>query len=182
MSDASITRVNEMPAGKRAIEDCDPLEVLICAVATHMNNKRYGDVFNMTTAIRNFYNNKMYQHEDLAAYFSMCRTLMFVKSESYRIADEEEPEHTDEFHAILFVTGLNSNYSEYINTFKNKVRSWSQTMADANQDAANFLMVRPVHGGAPPNSEKRNVFAASWSGRAGTGERGGRGRHTQSQG
>ena len=66
---------------------------------------------------------------------------MFVKSESYRIADEEEPLRTDEFHAILFVTGLNSNYIEYINTFKNKVRSWPQTMADANQDAANFLMV-----------------------------------------
>ena len=56
---------------------------------------------------------------------------MFVKSESYRIADEEEPLHTDEFHAILFVTGLNSNYLEYINMFKNKVRSWPQTMADA---------------------------------------------------
>ena len=103
----------------------------------------------------------MYQNEDLAAYFSRCRTLLFVKSESYRIADEEEPIHTDEFHAVLFVTGLNSNYLEYINTFKNKVRPWPQTMADANQDAANFLMGRPVHGGAPPNSEKRNVFAAS---------------------
>ena len=176
MSEASITRVNEMPAGKRAIEDCDPLEVLTCVVATHMNNKRYGDVYNMTTAIRNFYNNKMFQNEDLAAYFSRCRTLLFVKSESYRIADEEEPFHTDEFHAVLFVTGLNSNYLEYINTFKNKVRSWPQTMADANQDAANFLMGRPVHGGAPPNSEKRNVFAASRGGRAGSAGRGGRGR------
>ena len=176
MSEASITRVNEMPAGKRAIEDCDPLEVLTCVVATHMNNKRYGDVYNMTTAIRNFYNNKMYQNEDLASYFSRCRTLLFVKSESYRIADEEEPFHTDEFHAVLFVTGLNSNYLEYINTFKNKVRSWPQTMADANQDAANFLMGRPVHGGAPPNSEKRNVFAASRGGRAGSAGRGGRGR------
>jgi hypothetical protein len=176
MSEASITRVNEMPAGKRAIEDCDPLEVLTCVVATHMNNKRYGDVYNMTTAIRNFYNNKMYQNEDLASYFSRCRTLLFVKSESYRIADEEEPFHTDEFHAVLFVTGLNSNYLEYINTFKNKVRPWPQTMADANQDAANFLMGRPVHGGAPPNSEKRNVFAASRGGRAGSAGRGGRGR------
>ena len=102
----------------------------------------------------------MTQHEDLAAYYSRCRTLLFVKSEAYRLADEEAPEHTDEFHAVLFITALNSNYSEYINTFKNKVRPWPQTMDDANQDAANFLMGRPVHGGAPPNSEKRNVFAA----------------------
>ena len=149
-------------------------------VATHLNNKRYGDVYNMTTAIRNFCNNKVYQHEDLAAYFSRCRTLMFVRSEPYRIADEEVPLHTDEFHAILFVTGLNSNYSEYSNTFKNKVRSWPQTMADANQDAANFLMGRPVHNGASPNSEKRNVFAASRGGRAGSRGRGGRGRGSQS--
>ena len=49
-------------------------------------------------------------------------------------------------------------------------------MADANQDAANFLMGRPVHGGAPPNSEKRNVLAASRGGRAGSAGRGGRGR------
>ena len=66
----------------------------------------------------------MNQHEDLAAYFSRCRMLMFVKSESYRIADEEGPLHTDEFHTVLFVTGLNSNYLEYINTFKNKVGPW----------------------------------------------------------
>ena len=105
---------------------------------------------------------------------------MFVKSESYRIADEEEPLHTDEFHAILFVTGLNSNYLEYNNTFQNKVRSWPQTMADANQDAANFLMGRPVHGGAPPNSEKRNVFAAGRGGRAGSGDRSSRGSGSES--
>ena len=53
-------------------------------------------------------------------------------------------------------------------------------MGDANQDAANFLMGRPVHNGAPPNSEKRNVFAASRGRRAGSGGRGGRGRGTQS--
>ena len=66
-------------------------------------------------------------------------------------------------------------YSKYINTFKNKVRSWPQTMADANQDAANFLLGRPVHGGAPPNSEKRNVFAASRGGRGGRGRGGSQG-------
>ena len=92
--------------------------------------------------------------------------MLFVKNEAYRLADDDAPEHTDEFHAVLFITALNSNYSEYINTFKNKVQSWPQTMADANQDAANFLMGRPVHGGAPPNSEKRNVFAASRGERA----------------
>ena len=147
-----------------------------------MSNKRYGETYNIITAVRNFYNNKMTQHEDLAAYYSRCRTLLFVKSEAYRLADEEAPEHTDEFDAVLFITALNSNYSEYINTFKNKVRPWPQTMGDANQDAANFLVGRPVHGGAPPNSEKRNVFAASRGGRAGSGGRSGRGRGSQSGG
>ena len=52
-------------------------------------------------------------------------------------------------------------------------------MVDANQDAVNFLMGRPVHGGAPPNSEKRSVFAASRGGRADSGGRGGRGRGSQ---
>ena len=141
-----------------------------------MSNKRYGETYNIITAVRKFYNNEMTQHEDLAAYYSRCRTLLFVKNEAYRLADEDAPEHTDEFHAVLFITALNSNYSDYINTFKNKVRPWPQTMADANQDAANFLMGRPVHGGAPPNSEKRNVFAAGRGGRAGSGGRGGRGR------
>ena len=134
-----------------------------------MNNKMYGETYNIITAIRNFYNNKMTQNEDQAAYYSRCQTFLFVKSEAYRLADEEAPEHTDEFHAVLFITALNSNYSECINTFKNKVRPWPQTMGDANQDAANFLMGRPVHGGAPPNSEKRNVFVASQGGRAGSG-------------
>ena len=55
-------------------------------------------------------------------------------------------------------------------------------MAEANQDAANFLMGKPVHNGAPPNSEKRDVLVASRGGRAGSGRRGGRGRHSQSQG
>ena len=40
----------------------------------------------------------MTQHEDLAAYYSRCRTLLFVKSEAYRLADEDAPEHTDEFY------------------------------------------------------------------------------------
>ena len=93
------------------------------------------------------------------------------------MADEDAPEHTDEFYSILFIAGLNTNYSEYTSTFKkNKVRSWPQTMADANQDAANFLMGRPVHKRAPPYSEKRNVFAAGRGGRAGSAGRGGRGR------
>ena len=35
---------------------------------------------------------------------------------------------------------------------------------------------RPTSSWAPPNSEKRNVFAASRGGRAGSGGRGGRGR------
>ena len=86
-----------------------------------MSNKRYGEIYNIITAVRNFYNNKMTQHEDLAAYYSRCRILLFVKSGAYRLADKEAPEHTDEFHAVLFITALNSNYSEYINTFKNKV-------------------------------------------------------------
>ena len=64
----------------------------------------------------------MTAHEDLAAYYSRCRTLLFVKNEAYRMADEEAPEHTDEFYSVLFITGLNTNYSDYINTFKNKVR------------------------------------------------------------
>ena len=34
MSEASQTRVNKMSAGKRAIEECDPLGLLICVVAT----------------------------------------------------------------------------------------------------------------------------------------------------
>ena len=144
------------------------------------SNKRYGETYNIIIAVRNYYNNKMTQHEDLAAYYSRCWTLLFVKNESYRLADEDAPEHTDELHAVLFITALNLSYSEYINTFKNKVRSWPQTMADANQDTANFLMERPVHGGAPPNSEKRNIFAARRGGRAGSGGRGGRGRGSES--
>ena len=30
-------------------------------------------------------------------------------TEAYRLADEDAPEHTDEFYAILFITALNSN-------------------------------------------------------------------------
>ena len=74
LSEASQTRVNEMPAGKRAMEECGPLGLLTCVVATHMNNKRYGETYNIITAVRNFYDNKMTQHEDLAAYYSRCRT------------------------------------------------------------------------------------------------------------
>ena len=180
MSEASQTRVNKTPAGKRAMEECDPLGLLTCVVATYLSDKRYGETYNTITAVRNFYNNKMTMHEDLAAYYSRCRTLLFVKNEAYRLADEDAPEHIDDFYSVLFITGLNTNYSEYINTFKNKVRSWPQTMADANQDAANFLMGRPVYNGARPNSEKRNVFAASRGGRAGSGGRGGRDRGSQS--
>ena len=55
-------------------------------------------------------------------------------------------------------------------------------MADANQDAANFLMGRPVHGGAPPNSEKRNVIAAGRGGRASPTGRGGKGRGSSESG
>jgi hypothetical protein len=162
MSESSKVKIIEMPAGERAMEECDPLGLLTCVVATHMNNKRYGDTFNMTVAIRNFYANKMLHNEDLAAYYSRSRTLLFVKAESYRLADEESPYHTDEFHATIFITGLNANYSDYILNFQNKVRPWPQTMADANADAANFMMGKA--GAANPTQEKRNVFAANRGG------------------
>lgn len=55
-------------------------------------------------------------------------------------------------------------------------------MADANQDAANFLMGRPIHRGASPNSEKRIVFAAGRGGRAGPTGRGGKGRGSSDSG
>ena len=56
--------------------------------------------------------------EDLAAYYSRCRTLLFIKNESCRLTDEEAPEHTDKFHSVLFITGMNTNCSEYSNTFQ----------------------------------------------------------------
>ena len=99
-----------MPAGKRAMEDCDLLGLLTCVVATHMSNKRYGETYNIITAVRNFCNNKMTQHEDLAAHYSRCMTLLFIKNEAYRLADEDAPEHTDKFRSVLFITGLNTNY------------------------------------------------------------------------
>ena len=111
-----------MPSGKRAIEKCDPLGVLSSVVSTHMNNRRYGETSNMTIAIKNYYSNKMTANEDLAAYYSRCRTLLFIKNDSYRLVDKEAPEYTDEFHSVLFITDLNTNYSEYIITFKNKGR------------------------------------------------------------
>ena len=169
MSETSQIRTSEMPSGKRAIEECDPLGVLSYVVSTHMNNKRHGETFNIIIAIRNYYSNKMTANKDLAAYYSSCRTLLFIKNKFYRLADEETPEHTDEFHSVLCITGLNTNYSENISTFRNKVRPWPQSMAEANHGAANFLTEKPVHNGAPPNSEKRNVFGASRSGRAGSG-------------
>ena len=86
MSEASQTRVKEMPTGKRAMEECDPLGLLTCVVATHTSNKRYEETYNIITALSNFYNNKMTQNEDLAAYYSRCRTLLFVKNEAYRLA------------------------------------------------------------------------------------------------
>ena len=176
MSEGSKIRIKEMPAGERAMEECDPLGLLTCVVATHMNNKRYGETYNITTAVKNFYANKMLHNEDLATYYSRCRTLLFVKSEAYRLADEEPPIHTDEYYTILFITSLNSNFSDYILNFKTKVRAWPQTMGDANADAANYLMSRPITNGNPPAGEKRNMFAANRGGRAGSGGRGGRGR------
>ena len=182
MSEGSRIRIREMPAGERAIEECDPLGLLTCVIATHMNNKRYGETYNITTAVVNYYTNKMLPHEDLATYYSRCRTLLFVKSEAYRLADEESPVHTDEFHAVLFITRLNSNYSDYILMFKTKVREWPQTMGDANADAANYLMARPGPTGNPAQHEKRNVFAASRGGRAGgRGGRGGKGRNSDTE-
>ena len=43
------------------------------------------------------------------------------------------------------------------------------------------LLESPSYYGAPPNSEKRNIFAANRGGKAGFGGRGDRGRHSQSQ-
>ena len=85
MSEASQTRVNEMPAGKRAMEECDPLGLLTCVVATHMSNKRYGETYNIITAVRIF------------SFYSRCRTLLFVKNEAYRLADEDALEHTKSY-------------------------------------------------------------------------------------
>ena len=67
MSETSQIRISEMPSGKLSIEEYDPLGVLSCVISTHINNKRYGDTFNMTIAIRNYLSDKMTANEDLAA-------------------------------------------------------------------------------------------------------------------
>jgi hypothetical protein len=90
------------------------------------------------------------------------------------MADEESPTHSDEFLAIKFIKHLNSSFSDYIISFTTKVRPWPRTMADAHDDAANYLMARSTAGGNPNGQEKRNVFAASRGGKA--GGRGGRGK------
>ena len=54
MSEASQTRVNEMPVGKRAMEACDPLSLLACVVATHMSNKRYGELTTLLQQLETF--------------------------------------------------------------------------------------------------------------------------------
>lgn len=46
MSEGSKNRVDEMPEGKEAILNCNPLGVLQCVMATHMSNKRYGETYN----------------------------------------------------------------------------------------------------------------------------------------
>ena len=110
----------------------------------------------------------MTQHEDLAAYYSRCRTLLFVKNEAYRLADEDAPEHTDEFHAVLFITALKSDYSEYSNMFKNKVRSWPQTMTSRCQPGRGQL----PHEKARPRSElPRTRRSETFSRPVGVGER-----------
>lgn len=169
MSIGSQVRVKEMPEGQRALDECDPLGLLTCVLATHMNNQRYGESYNLKTSIINFYNNKMLPHEDLDTYFSRCRTLLFIKAEAYRLAERRDPEQTDEFIALVVIDNLNSNYLDYINQFKNKVRPWPLNLTDAHADVANYIQSKSGGGGPPP----RTIFAAH---RGGRGGRGGRGR------
>ena len=178
MSEGSKNRIKESPQGVMALEEPDPLALLSLVIATHMNNKRYGEGYNIITAETDFYTNKMLPNEDLVKYYSRFRTLLFVKSDAYRMADMEAPDLTDELQSIKFIVGLNANYLEYIFHFKNKVRPWPLTLADAQADAANYLCSKP--GSGNPNTEKRNVLAASRGGKA--GGRGGRGKgHEKSE-
>ena len=128
---------------QQAIGECDPLGVSSCVVSTHMNNKRYGETFYTTIAIRNYYSNKMTAIEDLAAYCSRCRTLLFIKNESNRLADEDAPEHTDEFHSVLLTSRLNINYSEYFNTFKNKVKNMVRPLPKPTRARLTSLWASP---------------------------------------
>ena len=172
MSEGSKNRIKESPHGATALEDLDPLEVLSLVIATHMNNQRYGEDFNIIAAEMDFYANKMLPNEDLAKYYSRYRTLLFCKSDAYRMADMDAPVLTDKLQAVKFIVSLNSNYSDYIYHFRNKVRPWPLTLADAQADAANYLCSKP--GGGNQNTERRNVLAASRGGKA--GGRGGRGK------
>ena len=70
--------------------------------------------------------------------------MLFAKNEAYRLADEDAPEHTDEFHVVLFITALSSNYSEYINTFT----------------------IRFGHGRRPWSMPTRTRSTSSWEGQS----------------
>jgi hypothetical protein len=177
MSSESKSRIKEAPQGPRALADRDPLDLLSLVVATHMNNKRYGEGVNIITAEMDFYGNKMLPHEDLLKYYTRFKTLLFVKSEAWRMADIEHPELEDELQAIKFVLGLNANYSDYVFNFKNKVRPWPITLEEAQSDAGNYMLPGTKTGAQTQNppGDKRNVFAANRGGKAGRGGRGGRG-------
>ena len=183
MSEASMERIRNTPGGQKAVMDQDPLELLSYVIATHMNNKRYGDIYNITLADNAFYSNKMLPNESLGSYFSRFRTQLFVRQDAYRTAEQELHEHSDEQLAHRYLVGLNSTYSEYLNLLKNRVIPWPETLADAHADTAHFTLTKPsgTASGGPPasNFERKNVFLAGrGGGREGSAGRSGRGRQS----
>ena len=187
MSDASKEKIRDTPGGQKAMMDKDPLELLSYVIATHMNNKRYGDIYNTTIADTAFYNNKMLPNESLGSYFSRFRTQLFVRQDADRTAEREMHEHDDAELAIRYLLGLNSTYSEYLNLLKNRVIPWPETLADAHSDTGQFTLTKPsgTASGGPPAAglERKNVFVAGrGGGREGSGGRGGRGRGSENPG
>jgi Zinc knuckle len=176
MSEGSRNRIKESPLGPKALADRDPLNLLSVVVTTHMNNKRYGDNYNIIAAEIDFFAHKMLHNEDLLKYYTRFKTLLFVRSEAYRVADVDCPDMSDELQSTKFIVGLSSVYLEYVNLFRNKTRPWPLSLDEAQADASNYVLGKP--GGQtqnPPNQERRNVLAASRGGKGGSGGRGGRG-------
>jgi len=165
----SRDRVEKLPAGRAAIDEKNPLELVKAIIATHLVSSRLDNQDNFYQSQVNYNSMRMGDTETIENYYRRFRGMLASLTQAALAAGKVNLIPDDKMQAIHFIYTLSASYSEFKLAYdRNMLDEKPDTSADAYEAAIDFgLDERPSN--RRDRSNRMNVFVVEKRG-------GGRGR------
>ena len=152
----SIARVRETEAGRQAIEDDDPRNLLLQIYAAHNTDHLLENEQNVVIAERKLRSVQQGDKEETAVYFNRFKALVqAARNALLNNGDDPDARMPSEANlAVMFIIGLHSGYRRFKSSFTDGTNEegYPETLADAYRRALkasvemiSYKFVHPAH-------------------------------------